>query len=203
MLGRTLFALLLLPASLLVTACTVDIEGNGVGECEDGADNDSDGYFDCADRDCWGAPICQNPGDDDDDNSDDDDDVSDDDDDTVDDDDAANDDDAVDDDDTGGDGVTPWIEDITYVYQAAGPRFVFSVEAHDPDGRFGVPLLLWSVDSAPQPPVSVGNVQLQGDAYFDIEFNGVTPGESYNVLFSIRDQDSNLSAGFAVTAVAN
>lgn len=35
------------------------IEGANPGECEDGADNDVDGYFDCDDNNCWGAPICK------------------------------------------------------------------------------------------------------------------------------------------------
>jgi len=33
-------------------------EGDDVGECEDGADNDFDGDFDCNDSDCSGAPVC-------------------------------------------------------------------------------------------------------------------------------------------------
>ena len=45
--------------SLLLTllACG-EKEGDQPGECTDGADNDSDGTFDCADNDCWGAPDC-------------------------------------------------------------------------------------------------------------------------------------------------
>jgi len=39
-------------APLGLSSCDEDIEGNEPGECEDGADNDSDGYFDCEDRDC-------------------------------------------------------------------------------------------------------------------------------------------------------
>jgi formylglycine-generating enzyme required for sulfatase activity len=33
-------------------------EGDDPGECDDGADNDSDGLFDCTDEDCAGAPVC-------------------------------------------------------------------------------------------------------------------------------------------------
>jgi len=62
-------------------------EGDDPGECEDGADNDFDGAYDCDDSDCAGAPACA----DDDDAADDDD--------SGDDDDAADDDDATDDDD--------------------------------------------------------------------------------------------------------
>lgn len=35
------------------------VEGANPGECEDGADNDVDGYFDCDDNNCWGAPVCK------------------------------------------------------------------------------------------------------------------------------------------------
>lgn len=34
-------------------------EGDQAGECADGADNDQDGFFDCEDLDCAGAPDCQ------------------------------------------------------------------------------------------------------------------------------------------------
>ncbi len=39
-------------------------EGDVAGECEDGADNDMDGLYDCNDPDCAGAPVCEG-GDDD------------------------------------------------------------------------------------------------------------------------------------------
>ena len=55
-----------------------DFEGDEPGECSDGADNDADGFFDCDDTDCFGAPVCA--GDDDDDGGDDDDAAGDDDD---------------------------------------------------------------------------------------------------------------------------
>ena len=35
------------------------IEGMNPGECSDRADNDSDGWFDCEDSDCEGAPDCE------------------------------------------------------------------------------------------------------------------------------------------------
>ena len=35
-----------------------NLEGDDPGECEDGADNDADGDFDCDDEDCAGAPVC-------------------------------------------------------------------------------------------------------------------------------------------------
>ncbi len=69
---------LVLPFGLLLGACA-NIEGDAVGECSDGADNDRDGRFDCQDPDCFNAPTCAdddddataddddaNPGDDDD-----------------------------------------------------------------------------------------------------------------------------------------
>jgi len=60
----------------------------GESLCDDGLDNDSDGYVDCDDQDCWGSPACP-PGDDDDSASGDDDDTSGDDDTSSDDDDAS------------------------------------------------------------------------------------------------------------------
>lgn len=45
-----------------MAACDDDLderEGDDVGECNDGADNDSDGLFDCDDNDCSGSLVCQ------------------------------------------------------------------------------------------------------------------------------------------------
>ena len=45
----------------LFGACSgdkVQTEGMNPGECDDGADNDGDGDFDCQDSDCAGAPVC-------------------------------------------------------------------------------------------------------------------------------------------------
>jgi large repetitive protein len=36
-------------------------EGQAVGECDDGIDNDGDGWWDCEDPDCEHAPECQEP----------------------------------------------------------------------------------------------------------------------------------------------
>ena len=85
--------LILLAFVMLLPACPAeDIEGNQPGECSDGADNDSDGYFDCNDSNCYGAPDCLGDDDDDDASSDDDDTSSDDDDASSDDDDTKLDD---------------------------------------------------------------------------------------------------------------
>jgi hypothetical protein len=73
-----------------------DYEGDEPGECDDGADNDQDGWYDCDDQDCANSPDCQGG---DDDAADDD--ASADDDDTAGDDDTADDD--TDDDDTADD----------------------------------------------------------------------------------------------------
>ncbi len=50
---------------LILLACKADPheeaalwEGKNPGECDDGADNDGDGAFDCFDTDCAGAPDC-------------------------------------------------------------------------------------------------------------------------------------------------
>ena len=203
MIGTTLSRLFALSLLLLCLPGCEDIEGNQPGECTDGADNDSNGYFDCDDRSCFGAPDCTGEGPDDDDAADDDDTTNDDDDTSIDDDDTGDDDDLVaDDDDTGGDGVTPWIESVTYVYNAAGGSFLFSIEAHDPDNNFGVPLLLWSIDAAAQPPVAVGTIPLQGDAYFDVEMQDAVASQTYQVLFAIRDADQNVSEGVSISATA-
>lgn len=37
-------------------------EGDDPGECDDGADNDADSFFDCNDPDCEGSPACDDPG---------------------------------------------------------------------------------------------------------------------------------------------
>jgi len=65
----TLWPLLALSALLgplaLLASCQHNAgEGTGPGECSDGADNDSDGQFDCNDPGCSAAPACS--GDDDD-----------------------------------------------------------------------------------------------------------------------------------------
>jgi len=52
-------------ALLAGSACSPSpIEGQVVGDCTDGIDNDSDGAIDCADEGCGGSPLCL--GDDDD-----------------------------------------------------------------------------------------------------------------------------------------
>lgn len=38
---------------------TPNFEGDEPGECDDGADNDQDGAFDCEDEDCWGSTDCE------------------------------------------------------------------------------------------------------------------------------------------------
>ena len=53
--------------SLIAFACSEPVgdelrEGQEPGQCEDGADNDGDGYFDCDDNDCFNAPACGGTG---------------------------------------------------------------------------------------------------------------------------------------------
>ena len=54
----------LLTALSIASGCTSSrrapgrSEGMNPGECSDGADNDGDGRFDCADSDCAPAPVC-------------------------------------------------------------------------------------------------------------------------------------------------
>jgi hypothetical protein len=43
--------------------CKADpVEGANPGDCEDKADNDADGFFDCDDNGCWAAPTCAGSG---------------------------------------------------------------------------------------------------------------------------------------------
>lgn len=65
--------------SLLLAAGCAPYEGDEAGECDDDADNDRDGLFDCEDPGCSGSSAC-GPGDDDDSSDDDDDSTTDDDD---------------------------------------------------------------------------------------------------------------------------
>ena len=44
---------------LLFSGCSKEYEGDEPGECEDGADNNQDGLFDCDDKGCEGAPVCK------------------------------------------------------------------------------------------------------------------------------------------------
>jgi hypothetical protein len=49
--------------SLFALACSEKVgddakEGSEPGQCEDGADNDGDGYYDCEDNDCFTSPAC-------------------------------------------------------------------------------------------------------------------------------------------------
>lgn len=53
-----LHCVVFVPLLLCSTACQQPAEGTGAGECSDGADNDSDGHFDCADSDCSGSADC-------------------------------------------------------------------------------------------------------------------------------------------------
>ena len=59
-------SLLFLVLALCLGACgesdtpTTNIyEGDAPGECDNGADDDRDGRYDCDDEDCVGAPVCQ------------------------------------------------------------------------------------------------------------------------------------------------
>ena len=126
-------AILMLPQLMLLGACAQQlVEGSNAGECSDGADNDADGSYDCADSDCAEAPDC---GGDDDDTGDDDtgdDDTGDDD--TGDDD--TGDDDTGDDDDTGGPfaGVV-YLGDLAFVSDAEMQWFCESYDTVAGDVR--------------------------------------------------------------------
>ena len=49
---------------VVLAGCAANVEGDEVGECSDGADNDQDGFADCADDSCAADTACA--GDDDD-----------------------------------------------------------------------------------------------------------------------------------------
>ena len=55
--------LFVLAAMTIIWSCQEGIvEGQNAGDCEDGADNDMDGLFDCSDDGCMGSPVCENSG---------------------------------------------------------------------------------------------------------------------------------------------
>ncbi len=97
-------------------------------------------------------------------------------------------------------GTVPYIANVNYQYQA--PNLVFSIEAYDPDGNFGSPLLLWSVNGSPQPTQTIPSAS-PGEAFFNITLSGITAGETYQVLFAIRDADGNVSDGYSLSATAS
>jgi len=63
----SLWSLLILATVLVTWSCQAETaEGQFPGDCNDGADNDMDGLFDCDDETCAGSPLCEGAGDDDD-----------------------------------------------------------------------------------------------------------------------------------------
>jgi len=67
--NRVLLSAFVALIAVQLSCSTVAIEGQNVGECTDGADNDEDGLFDCVDPDCIPAPACAGDDDDDDDDT--------------------------------------------------------------------------------------------------------------------------------------
>ncbi|MCB9665458.1 MAG: hypothetical protein H6732_15200 [Alphaproteobacteria bacterium] len=57
--------LLVFGVGLALGACEPppEIEGDQAGECDDGVDNDQDGFTDCVDRGCFASIPCDTPGD--------------------------------------------------------------------------------------------------------------------------------------------
>jgi hypothetical protein len=55
---RQLLSLLIL-FLLFFSGCDVEVEGDAVGECSDGVDNDQDGSLDCSDEGCAIATACK------------------------------------------------------------------------------------------------------------------------------------------------
>jgi hypothetical protein len=61
---RSKHVFLALAGLLSILGCAnvlAEKEGDDPGECEDGADNDGNGAFDCDDAACLGAPTCRPP----------------------------------------------------------------------------------------------------------------------------------------------
>ncbi len=186
-------------------ASSNDFEGDAPGECDDGADNDQDGLFDCDDPDCFGAPDCQG---DDDDAAPDDDDVAPDDDDVApDDDDVAPDDDDVapDDDDSTPPPGAPVITNVTYVWNGSTSEFEFSIYFSDGDCDLGLPDIHWLVDGVEQAPASLPSGSTPFTCTGQVNFNigGLTAGYSYTFGFYIADTAGNFSAIYTVPATAS
>ncbi len=97
---------------LLAGCSSAPREGDLPGECDDGSDNDANGWYDCDDPECYGTPEC-----------------------TGDDDDSAGDDDTSsdDDDDTGGDLPLG----CPQVFSYSGPPLGMVTESFDLDGPHG------------------------------------------------------------------
>ena len=178
-----------------------DFEGDEPGECDDGADNDQDGLFDCDDPNCFGAPVCQDGDDDDDDDSTGDDDDStagDDDDSTVGDDDdstVGDDDDSTvgDDDDSTTAAGAPLIQNATWQWLSGPGEYEFMLAITDPDCNLGDPTLLWTLNGVLQPsqPFPGANLTCTGTMWFNV--GGIQPGSTNNFTLQIMDSVGTFS----------
>ena len=168
-------------------------EGDDPGECSDGADNDKDGLFDCADPGCAGAPDCSG----DDDDSTDDDDTTPDDDDTTDDDDTA-----PDDDDTTASTNDPVISGLTGGWNAGTALMEFSMNLSDPDCDLGSPTLHWMIDAQIQTPVPSNGPDLGCAGYLNFSVPSLTRTYTYVFGFSVEDVAGNTSDWESIQVVA-
>jgi hypothetical protein len=210
---------LLLAVALLTTSCFTGLpdtrspfangdddddtyEGDEPGECNDGADNDQDGLFDCADPGCSGAPDCV--GDDDDDTTaDDDDTTADDDDSTADDDDAtADDDDATADDDDAASPNDPVISSLSGGWDSSAALMEFSMNVTDPDCDLGSPTLHWMLDSQLQAPVASSGPDLGCAGYINFSVPSLTRTYAYVFAFSVEDSAGNTSGWESINVLA-
>ena len=145
-------------------------EGDEVGECEDGVDNDNDLLFDCDDPTCNGDPVCG----------------------------AADDDDDA----TAPSDGTPLITSLTGTWLASTSELEFSIVAIDSDCDVGQPVLGWSFNGVPQGSVTLGTnpTACTTNITFWVE---VSPGPTYEFVFTVSDAAGNMSAPEAINISAS
>ena len=159
---------------------TPDFEGDEPGECDDGADNDQDGLFDCEDPICFGPPACQ----------------------AADDAATADDDDATADDDDATGGTAPVIVNLIDSWDASTGQFEFQIAVTDSDCNLGNPTILWSWNGVSQTPQVLGGAPLGclGTIYFWV---GGVPGSTVTATFQVLDSLGEFSNIWSVTSTAN
>ena len=167
-------------------------EGDEPGECDDGADNDQDGLFDCDDPDCAGAPVCDEGDDDTGDDDTGDDDTGDDD---TGDDDTGDDDTGDDDDTTSADPGQPVITSLLGTWDSSEARFDFEIYVQDSYCDLGQPTVRWFLDGFEQDTILYSGPALTCSASpLSIWIGSAfTAGVSYAFGFSVEDSIGQVS----------